>query len=68
MTCHATKETKTLNLLKKGWITSLECALKGGCLSLSQRVSELRASGRIVMDKWVITKGGSKVKAYRLAK
>jgi hypothetical protein len=63
-----TKEARTISLLKRGWITSLECALKGGCLSLSQRVSEMRAAGRVVMDKWVITKGGAKVKAYKLAK
>ena len=63
-----TKETKTIDLLKKGWITSLDCALKGGCLSLSQRVSELRAAGRVVGDKWVCTSGGARVKAYRLLK
>ena len=37
-------------LLRKGWITALECAQQGGCLSLSQRVSEMRAEGEFVAE------------------
>jgi hypothetical protein len=61
-----TKEAKTLKLLKSGWITSLDCALKGGCLSLSQRVSNWRSAGYVIGSKWVVTRSGSRVMAYRL--
>ena len=56
----------TIALLRKGWLTSLECAQRGGCLSLSQRVSELRRAGYTVPDKWIDLPSGSRVKAYRL--
>lgn len=59
---------KTVALLKRGYITAMECASRGGCLSLSQRVSELRRAGNIVGDVWRVTNGGARVKAYRLLK
>jgi len=37
-----TKLERTIALLRRGWLTSLESAQRGGCLSLSQRVGELR--------------------------
>ena len=57
---------KTIDLLRAGWTTALQSAQKGGCLSLSQRVGELRRSGLYVADKWVTTGGGARVKAYRI--
>lgn len=60
-----THTAKTRQLLRKGWITALECAQQGGCLSLSQRVSEMRAEGEFVADKWVETAGGARIKAYK---
>lgn len=59
---------KTEALLKRGWITALECAAKGGCLSLSQRVSNWRAQGHTIIDKWVVTPAGARIKAYRWAR
>ena len=75
-----TREQRTIALLRKGWHTSLECALKGGVWSLSQRVSEWRrwycidtecpGSPRVyeVHDRWQKTEGGARVKAYRLVR
>lgn len=63
-----THTAKTLALLKRGWITALECAQRGGCLALSQRVGEFRRAGMRIDARWVRTPGGSRVLAYRLAK
>lgn len=63
-----THTQRTISLLRRRWLTALECAKLGGCLSLSQRVSELRAAGYQVADRWKKTRGGARVKAYRLAK
>jgi len=60
------KTERTLELLRTRWLTSLDCALQGGCLSLSQRVSNARADGLVVSDRWVETQGGALVKAYRI--
>jgi hypothetical protein len=60
------KKAMTIALLKRGWLTAMECAQSGGVWSLSQRVSELRASGDIVIDKWIELPSGSKIKAYKL--
>jgi hypothetical protein len=61
-----THTQRTIELLRAGWITALECAQKGGCLSLSQRVGEMRRSGLYVADKWVTTGGGARVKSYKI--
>jgi len=37
-----TKIERTIALLRRGWLTSLESAQRGGVLALSQRISELR--------------------------
>lgn len=63
-----THTQRTIFLLRRRWLTALDCARRGGCLSLSQRVSELRAAGYQVEDRWQKTRGGVRVKAYRLAK
>ena len=59
---------KTIELLRAGWTTALESAQKGGCLSLSQRVGELRRHGYTVRDVWVDTKSGARIKAYRISR
>ncbi|MGL4649550.1 MAG: helix-turn-helix domain-containing protein [Caldilineaceae bacterium] len=56
----------TIRLLKRGWLTAMESARQGGCHALAQRVSELRAAGEFVADKWVKTPGGARIKAYKL--
>ena len=57
---------KTVSMLKRGWLTALQSAQAGGCLSLSQRCGELRRDGITVLDKWVETPSGARIKAYRI--
>lgn len=61
-------KTRTLALLARGWLTSLQSAQRGGCLSLSQRVGEFRRQGWVIDHKWVKTESGARVRAYRLVK
>lgn len=78
-----TKSERTIAILKRGYTTSLECARNGGVLSLSQRVGELRQevckqryNGHyyayddrfVIYEKWVKTKGGARVKAWKITK
>ena len=63
-----TKLQTTIQLLRKGWTTALDSALAGGYLSLSQRVGDLERGGACIARKWVETKGGAKIMAYRWAK
>ena len=60
------KKARTISLLKRGWLTAMECAQLGGVWSLSQRVSELRRDGSIVLDKWVDLPSGARIKSYKL--
>lgn len=61
-----TQIDKTIRLMRRGWTTALQSAQQGGCLSLSQRVGELRKAGVFVIDKWIRTGGGARVKSYRI--
>ena len=63
-----TKKARLLNLLKTQWTTPLEALEACGILSLAQRVSEWRAAGIVILDKWVETGTGARVKAYRVVK
>jgi hypothetical protein len=56
---------RTRSLLSERWLTALESAQQGGCMALSQRVGEMRREGLTVLDKWVETPAGARVKAYR---
>lgn len=58
----------TISLLRKGWTTSLTCAMRGGVWSLAQRVSEMRRDGLTVIDKWVELPSGARIKAYRIVR
>jgi hypothetical protein len=49
-----------------GWLTTLQSIHEIGLSSLSQRVSVKRREGVNIIDKWVKTESGSRVKAYRL--
>ena len=60
------KIDRLIHVLMRRWLTPLEAVYQTGLFSLAQRVSELRAAGVIVEDKWVRTGGGSRVKAYRI--
>ncbi len=53
--------------LRRGWCTGLQALYDCGTMKLATRVSELRASGHTVKDKW-IEQGGKKFKAYRIIK
>ena len=62
-----THKQRTIELLQRGWLTSLQCAQMGGCLSLSQRIGEFRRQTDMVIDeKWITTGGGARVKAWRI--
>lgn len=58
----------SIRLMKEGWITPLDSVRQGGVLALSQRVSELRRDGVSVIDKWVETRRGKRMKAYRIVR
>jgi hypothetical protein len=55
-------------IMAKRWVTAIESARLGGPHALSQRCGQLKKAGYKVRDKWVTTQGGSRVKAYTLAK
>lgn len=63
-----TKKADLFQVLCRRWLTPLEAAHHCGILSLSQRVSEWRAQGHCIVDRWVKTASGSRVKAYRVTK
>lgn len=63
-----TQKATTFALLSKRWVTALESAQAGGCLSLSQRCGEWRRGGHCIVDRWVTMASGARVKAYRLVK
>lgn len=66
-----TKRTRlalTISILKRRYTTSLDCALQGGCLSLSQRVTRDIEPAFIVKRKWVTTKSGSRVLSYKIVR
>ena len=65
---NATKKAHLFRTLCRRWLTPLEAAAECGILSLAQRVSEWRAAGHCIVDKWVKTASGSRVKAYRVSK
>lgn len=61
-----TMKTELRKSLERRWLTPLLALQMHGCLSLSQRCGELRKAGVIVLDKWVTTESGKRVKAYRV--
>lgn len=63
-----TAKTRTLALLSRGWLTALQSAQRGGCLSLSQRVGEFRRDGWVIDARWQKTDSGARIKADRLVK
>jgi hypothetical protein len=60
-----TMEAQLLRLLKRKWVSPLDALREAGCMSLAQRVSEWRAAGIDIRDKWIELNGGKRVKAYR---
>jgi hypothetical protein len=62
-----TMEARLLKLLRRKWVTPLDALREVQCLSLAQRVSQWRAAGIAITDKWVELSGGKRVKAYRVS-
>lgn len=62
-----TMQDQVMRLLKHRWITPLDALRLAGCLSLAQRVSQWRAAGIKITDKWVTTPTGKRIKAYRVS-
>jgi hypothetical protein len=63
-----TSKATLLALLRRRWVTPLDSAQNGGGFALSQRVGEFRSVGVCIIDKWVKTESGARVKAYRIVK
>lgn len=61
-----TMKADLLEVLRKRWLTPLTALEACGCLSLSQRVGELKREGVNVMDMWVKLPNGKTVKAYHV--
>jgi Helix-turn-helix domain len=55
-----------IKLLQRKWVTPLVALNEAQCLSLSQRCGDFRRSGLNVVDRWVKTPSGKRVKAYRI--
>lgn len=64
----ASKKAHLFRTLCRRWLTPLEAVSVCGIFSLSQRVSEWRAAGHCIVDRWVKTDGGSRVKSYRVVR
>lgn len=63
-----TKKALLLALLRNQYVTPLDALNRCGIFSLAQRISEWRAAGHLICDKWTVTPSGARVKAYRLLK
>lgn len=59
-----TKKATLLALLGKQWVTVADSMRHCGINSLAQRVSEWRAQGIVIQDRWIAANGG-RFKAYR---
>ena len=60
----ATKKAHLFALLGKRWMTHIDALDLCGIATISQRVSEWRAQGYTIIDKWVESPG-ARFKAYR---
>ena len=63
----ATKKARLFSLLGRRWMTHIDALMICGIATISQRVSEWRAEGHCIADKWVKS-DGARFKAYRLTK
>jgi len=62
-----TKTAALIRLLRRQWVTPIDALNHCKLMSLAQRVSELRARGYVIADRW-IDMPGSRFKAYRLVR
>ena len=63
-----TKKAALLALLRNQYVTPIDALNRCDIFSLAQRISEWRAAGHLIGDKWIVTPSGARVKAYRLLK
>ena len=63
---HCTKSERLHDLLIRQWVSPIHALHSCGILSLAQRVSEWRAAGDKIVDRWVTSMNGSRFKEYRL--
>ena len=63
-----TMKRDLLALLSRKWVSPLVALRECGCLSLAQRVSEWKRDGVAIIDKWIDTPSGKRVKAYRIVR
>ena len=63
-----TRTAHLLETLQRRWLTPLDAVHLCCVFSLSQRVGEFRRAGHTVIDRWESTRGGSRVKAYKITK
>lgn len=54
-------------MLGTRWMTHIDALQLCGIATISQRVSEWRAAGHTIVDRW-IESDGARFKAYRLVK
>lgn len=66
MNCKHTQRQAIINLLKKRWATGLDALMAVGTMKLATRVGEIKKDGLKVIDKWVVTETGKRVKSYRI--
>ncbi|PCJ51983.1 MAG: hypothetical protein COA70_13250 [Planctomycetota bacterium] len=63
-----TQKQQLISLLKRKWVTPITAFNEVSCMRLAARISDIRAEGYVVEDKWVKTESGrNQFKAYRLA-
>ena len=61
------QKTALIRAMKRRWLTALEAAQTVGVLALSQRCGELRRDGVCVVDEWIKTPSGKRVKRYKIS-
>lgn len=61
------KERMIQDMRKGHGVTPLDALTLYGCLSLSQRISELRKDGFIFIEQWVALPNQKRVKKFYLA-
>lgn len=56
-----------ISLLKKRWVTPLMALERTSCMRLAARISDIKAAGYSVEDKWITGKTTKRrFKAYRI--
>lgn len=62
------KRDQTVRLLRQGWITPLQSAMKGGAMALSQEAGRIERYYGVTLERKMVTNAKSKCMAYRWPK